>query len=155
MRDRSPTIIPPYIVELRARADGSAGELLRGFITSYGYGHEAIKSSKFEQPMSTVIDSILEEAKNRSVRFTLHAHQKMVAEKIRVTDLLQVLSCAQLLEDYPDYERGPCCLVCGKTETGRPIHVVCTTSLPELVIITVYEPKPPKWITPYQRRPKP
>jgi hypothetical protein len=104
--------------------------------------------------MSTVIDRIQEQTKNRSIRFTLHAHKKMIAEQVHVADLLHTLSNAQLLEDYPEYERGPCCLVYGKTDSGRPIHVVCTTSLPELIIITVYEPKPPKWINPCQRRPK-
>ncbi len=105
--------------------------------------------------MNTIYDIIQEQVNNRSIRFTLHAHQKMVAEKISVADLLQVLANVQLLEDYPEYERGPCCLVCGKTKTGRPIHVVCTTTQPELVIITIYEPTLPKWITPYQRRAKP
>ncbi len=105
--------------------------------------------------MNTIYDIIQEQVNNRSIRFTLHAHQKMVAEKINVADLLQALANAQLLEDYPEYERGPCCLVCGKTKTGRPIHVVCTTTQPELVIITIYEPTLPKWITPHQRRAKP
>lgn len=105
--------------------------------------------------MNTVIDRIQVQVKNRSIRFTLHAHQKMIEEQVNVADFLHALSTAQLLENYPEYERGSCCLVCGKTETGRPIHVVCTTSLPELIIITIYEPKPPKWRTPYQRRPEP
>jgi len=105
--------------------------------------------------MNTIFEIIQEQVNNRSIRFTLHAHQKMVAEKISVADLLQALSSAQLLEDYPDYERGPCCLVCGKTKTGRPIHVVCTTTQPELLIITIYEPTLPKWIAPFQRRTKP
>jgi hypothetical protein len=29
--------------------------------------------------------------------------------------------------------------------------VVCTTGLEVIVVITVYEPKPPKWATPFQR----
>ncbi len=37
------------------------------------------------------------------------------------------------------------------TKAGRPIHVVCTTSHPTLIIITVYEPTPPKWVTPVER----
>jgi hypothetical protein len=36
---------------------------------------------------------------------------------------------------------------------GRPLHVACTTGRPMVTIITVYEPKPPKWVTPSKRRP--
>ncbi|MBI3972422.1 MAG: DUF4258 domain-containing protein [Chloroflexi bacterium] len=58
-----------------------------------------------------------------------------------------------MLENYPEHRRGACCLIGGTTSTGRPIHVVCTTARPMLIIITAYEPQPPKWITPTQRRP--
>lgn len=34
---------------------------------------------------------------------------------------------------------------------GRTLHVVCTINRSPLLIITVYEPKPPKWITPTRR----
>ena len=54
-------------------------------------------------------------------------------------------------ENYATHRRGACCLVGGTTRAGRPLHIVCTTAQPVLVIITVYEPKPPKWITPIQR----
>jgi hypothetical protein len=33
------------------------------------------------------------------------------------------------------------------------VHVVCTTARPVLIIITVYEPRLPKWLTPTNRRP--
>lgn len=104
--------------------------------------------------MKSVINQVQEQVKHRLIRFTIHAHHKMSAEKVSTASLLHALGDAQLLEDYSEHERGACCLVYGKTENGRPLHVVCATSLPELIIITVYEPKPPKWITPYQRRPK-
>ena len=46
---------------------------------------------------------------------------------------------------------GSCCLLGGRTREGRPLHIVCTTSHPLAIIITVYEPKPPKWATPNER----
>ena len=33
----------------------------------------------------------------------------------------------------------------------RYLHIVCTTSLGLATIITVYEPKLPKWVTPFKR----
>ncbi|MBI3394168.1 MAG: DUF4258 domain-containing protein [Nitrospirae bacterium] len=67
-------------------------------------------------------------------------------------DVLHAIVGGKILENYPDHRRGSCCLVSGSSRQGRPLHVVCTTAQPVLVIITVYEPKTPKWMTPSQRR---
>ncbi|MBM4034573.1 MAG: DUF4258 domain-containing protein [Planctomycetes bacterium] len=88
------------------------------------------------------------------IRATLHADQEMLDEGFTLDDVVQAIQAAQVLENYPDHKRGPCCLLCGVTVSGRPVHAVCTTAQPVLVIITVYEPKPPKWVTPTHRRPR-
>lgn len=91
------------------------------------------------------------QAQTDHVRITLHAHQEMAEEYVSLDDVLSVLRSAKLIEDYPEHKRGACCLICEFTEGGRPLHVVCTTALSLAIIITVYEPKPPKWITPFER----
>jgi hypothetical protein len=85
------------------------------------------------------------------IQLTIHAHQEMVAENITVAELLSALSRCTVLENYPGHKRGACCLVCGQADSGRYLHVVCTTDRPELIIITMYEPKLPKWETPFKR----
>jgi len=75
----------------------------------------------------------------------------MVEENITLAEVLEAMATGRILEDYPQHRRGPCCLISGETVQRRPLHVVCTTDLPLVVIITAYEPKPPKWITPFQR----
>jgi hypothetical protein len=99
----------------------------------------------------TIADRLRRQAEVESLRITTHAHQEMVEEGISLEDLITVLRRASLLENYPDHKRGACCLVLGQTGTGRFLHVVCTTSLDVAIIITVYEPRPPKWVTPLQR----
>jgi hypothetical protein len=99
----------------------------------------------------TIADRLHQQAEVESLRITAHAHQEMVEEGISLEDLITVLHRATLLENYPDHKRGACRLVLGETGTGRFLHVVCTTSLDVAIIITVYEPKPPKWVTPLQR----
>lgn len=98
---------------------------------------------------------IIEQVESAAVRVTLHAQQEMVEEDIQYDDVLGALTRCQLLENYPEHRRGACCLVYGDTALGRPLHVVCTTAMPVLILITVYEPKPPKWVTPTQRRSSP
>jgi len=96
------------------------------------------------------------QAASSTIRVTLHATSEMMEEAIALDDVLEAIGAddATILEDYPEHRRGACCLVGGSTRQGRPLHVVCTTAQPVLVIITVYEPKPPKWITPRTRSPR-
>ena len=92
-----------------------------------------------------------EQARAHNVRVTIHGHQEMVEEDIPYEAVREVLLDCRIIENYPDHQRGPCCLACGRTSSGRFLHVVCTTALERIVIITVYEPKPPKWTTPFER----
>ena len=90
-----------------------------------------------------------------NVRFTQHAYQEMTDEDITAGEIVQAISTDQVLENYPDHRRGACCLLYGMTQTGRNLHIVCTAAQPEqpvLVVITVYVPQLPKWVTPTKRR---
>ena len=79
------------------------------------------------------------------VRITQHAHQEMAADDLLWQDVQEAILSGALIEDYPEHRRGACCLLGGITVNGRQVHVVCTTEQPVVVIITVYEPLPPKW----------
>ena len=103
----------------------------------------------------TFLEKIQEQARTRNFRLSIHVQQEMVDENIVLSEVTEAVNTAQVLENYPEHKRGACCLLYGITAAGRPLHVVCTTSLQILVIITVYEPKPPRWITPTQRGGKP
>lgn len=98
-----------------------------------------------------VLKRIHAQADEENIRITQHAHQEMVEEDITLEEVLEAISAGQILENYPDHRRGACCLLNGHTQDKRPLHIVCTTARSVLIIITVYEPKPPKWISPTQR----
>ena len=100
---------------------------------------------------NVVISRLRKQAPSDAVRLTLHAHQEMVNENISYDEVREVLLDARVVESYPDHKRGACCLACRSTSRNRFIHVVCTTSLEIAVVITTYEPKPPKWATPFER----
>ena len=92
------------------------------------------------------------QATERAIRITDHAREEMEEESITLAEVLEAIANGQILENYPDHKRGSCCLLYGLTARRRSLHVVCTTSLPRLVIITAYVPVPPKWIGPTERR---
>lgn len=99
-----------------------------------------------------MLDRLQSQVRANNVRITQHAQQEMVEERISFNEVLEAISQGTILEDYAQHRRGACCLIYGLTLSGRAIHVVCTTARPTLIIITVYEPRLPKWVTPTQRR---
>lgn len=99
-----------------------------------------------------VLERIRAQATKENIRITQHAHQEMVEENVTLDEILQAIATAHILENYPEHRRGPCCLLSGLSRPGRSLHIVCTTAEPMLIIITVYEPRPPKWLSPTQRR---
>ena len=98
-----------------------------------------------------LLTRIQAQASARYVRVTDHAREEMEDESISLSEVLQAISKSQILENYPEHKRGACCLLFGKTSRKRPLHIVCTTSLSMLVIITVYVPALPKWKSPTER----
>ena len=96
--------------------------------------------------LKAVLEQIRAQADSENLRITQHAQQEMVEEDITLDEVLEVISIGQILENYPVHRRGACCLLSGVTRGGRPMH--------NMIIITVYQPKPPKWTTPTQRRNK-
>ena len=98
------------------------------------------------------LKGIKSQAASGLLRLTQHAQQEMVEEEISLDEVFEAIGRAEILEYYPEHRRGPRCLLGGLTDAGRPMHAVCTTAQPLLVLITIYEPKPPKWTTPRTRR---
>ena len=99
----------------------------------------------------TILQRIKAQAAADDLVLTLHAVEEMQDENVVLEEVLAAIVNGVLLENYPTFYKGPCCLVGGLGNRGRYLHVVCSTSRPKLFIITVYEPKPPKWITPNER----
>lgn len=101
--------------------------------------------------MDVILARIRKQAEALALRVTQHAQKEMDAEEITLDEVLAAIANGQILEDYAEHLRGACCLLYGRTDEGRSLHIVCTTAEPLLVIITVYEPLLPKWVSPTQR----
>lgn len=75
-----------------------------------------------------------------------HARIRAGQRCIRDFDLVISLANGEIIEDYPEDQRGHSCLVLGHTENGDPIHSVCAFDPSgTLIIVTAYFPEPPKW----------
>jgi len=98
-----------------------------------------------DKPIS--VGWIRERANKREFQLTGHAHKERQEETIKAKEIRDALMKCEILENYPDDPRGASCLVLGYSE-GRAIHVVCGRTKGDwLLVITVYIPRPYKWIT--------
>ena len=91
------------------------------------------------------IRSIQQLVREERIKVTLHALEEMAEESFLLDDVLDAILSGVVIEDYPEHKRGACCLIGGYTRARRSAHIVCTTAQPVLIIITVYEPRLPKW----------
>ena len=100
---------------------------------------------------ATILGLLKRAVDERQIKISLHAAEEALAEEITRPQIEAAMRNAELLEDYPEWWLGPSCLVYGQTNTGRDIHIVVSYAGLPVTIITVYEPHPPKWMTPTQR----
>lgn len=101
---------------------------------------------------TSILEHIRQQLDRKQIHITLHAQQSMAEEEITIDGVLHALKSPIVLENYPDHKRVSCCLLHGMDDSGRDLHIVCTTAQPMLILITVYLPMPPKWLSPTQRR---
>jgi hypothetical protein len=92
------------------------------------------------------IEDIKNKIRHEEYEISSHAEKERYDEDITIPDLENTIFDGEIIEDYSDDPRGQSCLILGHSQ-NRPIHIVCGYStLKWIRIITVYIPKPPKWI---------
>jgi hypothetical protein len=77
--------------------------------------------------------------------YTYHAEIERQADDLTFTQIETALLNGENIEEYVDDRRGESCLILGYAE-DVPIHIVCGWRGEKVAIITVYIPKPPKFI---------
>jgi Domain of unknown function (DUF4258) len=105
--------------------------------------------------VSETFERIRALVERREVRVSEHGYSELASDGILVREVLAGVEKAQVLEDYPEYPKGPCVLVIQRNEVGAPIHVVW--GIPKgktspAVLITAYRPDPERWTDDFRRR---
>jgi hypothetical protein len=98
--------------------------------------------------LSTTLGAVRVLVARGDVRVSAHGYDELAADGIQVREIVGALDTAVVVEDYPDYPKGPCVLVLEQDHAGRPIHVVwgipAGQSSPA-VVVTAYRPDPARW----------
>ena len=88
-----------------------------------------------------VIEAIRTVVAKGEFEVSRHALERMLVRHIALSDVVEAIANAEVIEDYPDDKYGPSCLLLGFTRSGRAIHVqVSHPSRVPLKIVTIYGP---------------
>ena len=102
-----------------------------------------------------MIQKIKEAFRKDRYEYSLHAVDQSILRHIACKEILEMVENGQIIEDYPEDKFGPSCLIYGKTNLERPLHIQCSyPTRPKIKIIIVYEPDPEEWIDFRKRRKK-
>ena len=105
--------------------------------------------------MSHTFEFIQDLVSRGEVRVSLHGLEELQADGIRIRDVMTGLGAARVVEDYPEYAKGPCVLVLQYDSSGRPIHIVWgipKAATGPAVVVTGYRPDEERWDEDFLRR---
>jgi hypothetical protein len=89
------------------------------------------------------------------IRISDHGYDEISEENILARDVIKGVLDGVVVEDYPNYAKGPCALILQFDHDRRPLHVVWgipkNMSSPA-VVVTAYRPDPDLWSDDFLRR---
>ena len=105
--------------------------------------------------VSTTLRRVLTLLRRGEVRVSEHGYDRLAEDGIAARDAVAGAEHGVVVEDYPDYLKGPCVLVLQRDAAGSPIHVVW--GIPKgaespAVLVTAYRPSPDRWTADFLRR---
>ena len=108
--------------------------------------------------MDTMLTTIQRLVDSGKVRISEHGYDELMNDSIFVKEMISDLKNAVVVEEYPEYKKGPCILVLVRDNQNTPIHAVW--GIPKgynepAVLVTAYRPDPEIWESDFLNRRRP
>ena len=89
----------------------------------------------------------IKECAKKKILYLPHAVRQMSRpdRMISPEEVRSVIERGEIIENYPEDQRGHSCLLLGFPDNRGPIHVVCAPKDEYLAIITAYIPNDTEW----------
>ena len=105
--------------------------------------------------MSDTLNRIRDLVASGAVRVSDDGYDELSKDNLTASEVIDGVADGELIEDYPDFQKGPCVLVLQLGRAGSPLHVVW--GIPKgadspAVLVTAYRPDPDRWDVTFTRR---
>ncbi len=87
-----------------------------------------------------------------SIAITEHARIRLTERNITVTDVIKCIASGEIIKQYEDDKPIPSCLILGKPDGEKCIHVVISHDEEYIYLITAYHPNSEQWEPDYKTR---
>ncbi len=86
-------------------------------------------------------------------KLSKHAFDRLTSRGIPTDRLEEAIGRdrPEVIEDYPNNEQGPKCLILGWVREDEPLHAV-VTCVGQPIVVTVYEPDPGTWYNDFRSK---
>ena len=82
---------------------------------------------------------------DETIEVTQHILLRFQQRSISYSEIKQVILSGEIIEEYPNDYPYPSCLILGKTNNNRILHIVVGIGENKLWLITAYIPDPTRW----------
>ena len=84
------------------------------------------------------IELIKKRINTENYRLTMACFEQCVERRLAPKDLREAILAGAIIETYAEDKYGPGCLICGRTASGRTLHV--QIAFDPVLLITAYDP---------------